>query len=265
MSMRALHSSASGMESFLLELDNIANNLANSGTTGYKRTRTNFEDLFYEHLKVPGAITPQGPTPNGISVGLGTRVASTQLDFSEGSLKQTGKDLDIAIAGDGFFQVNDGTNTYYTRAGNFALNANNQVVLSSADTGRLLEPPITVPPDASEINISGDGTVTIRQAGSNALVQAGNITLVNFANPEGLLQEGENLFSETDASGVALIATPGLDGTGRLRQGFLELSNVEPVTELVDLIKTQRNVELNSQALQAGDQLLQLLVNLRRF
>ncbi len=266
MSYRAMYSAASGMEAFLFQLDTVANNMANAGTTGFKRSRTNFEDLYYEHFKVPGANDAQGNlSPVGISVGLGTRVQSNQLDFGEGSLIQTGKQLDLAIAGDGFFQVNDGVNTFYTRAGNFTLNANNQIVLASADRGRFLEPAITVPTDSLEIAITGDGVISVLQAGQTTYTELGQVQLARFPNPEGLLQVGENLYQETPASSSPLISNPGIDGNGTLRQNFLELSNVEPVEELVDLIKTQRNVELNSQVLQAADQTLQLLNNLRRF
>ncbi len=261
-----MYSAASGMEAFLFQLDTVANNMANAGTTGFKRSRANFEDLFYEHYKPPGILDNQGnQTAVGISVGLGTRVESTQLDFEEGSLVQTGKPLDIAIAGEGFFEVTDNINTYYTRAGNFSLNANGQIVMASADRGLYLNPGFTVPNDAIEIAISNDGVISVLQAGQTTYTQLGTIQLAKYPNPEGLLQLGNNLYQQTPASNSPIISNPGFDGVGTLRQGFLEQSNVEPVVELVDLIKTQRNVELNSQILQASDQLLQLLTNLRRF
>lgn len=261
-----MYSAASGMEAFIFQLDTVANNMANAGTTGFKRSRTNFEDLFYEHFKPPGTVDANGvQTAVGISVGLGTRVQSNQLDFSEGSLVQTGKQLDVAIAGNGFFEVTDNINTYYTRAGNFSLNADGQIVVASADRGRFLNPGFTVPPDTLEIAISGDGVVSVLQSGQTTFTELGTIQLAQFPNPEGLLQVGENLYQQTPASNAPILSNPGLDGVGTLKQGFLEQSNVEPVVELVDLIKTQRNVELNSQVLQAADQLLQLLTNLRRF
>lgn len=266
MSYQALHSSASGMEAHLFQLDTIANNLANAGTTAFKRSRVNFEDLFYDHLKVPGTQDASGQTTAvGISVGFGTRVQSTELDFRPGSQEQTGGDLDLSIRGEGFFQVNDGTGIFYTRAGNFAKNADGNLVLGSADRGRLLEPLINIPNDATEISINSEGLVSVLIPGQPNATVVGQIQTARFVNPQGLLQMGENLYAETDASGPALIGNPAdATGLGPLSQGWLESSNTEPVTELVDLIKTQRNVELNSQALQAGDQLLQLLVNLRR-
>jgi flagellar basal-body rod protein FlgG len=266
MSIRAMQSAATGMEGFMFNLDVIANNLANAQTTAFKRSRTNFEDLYYEYLKIPGAQDANGKfTPVGIDVGLGSRVASTQLDFFQGSLLETGKQLDIAITGEGFFQIQDGSQILYTRAGTFTRNADGEVVMASADKGRLIEPPITVPPDTLEIAISGEGIVSVIQAGSSASTQIGQIQTARFINPEGLIQMGENLYQQSDASGTPLLGNPGQEGRGLLRQGFLEASNVEPVRELIDLIKTQRNFELNSQVVQASDQTLQLIANLRRF
>lgn len=266
MALSAMYTAGTGMQATMYNLDVIANNLANAGTTAFKRSRTNFEDVFYQYLKVPGAQDLQGnATPVGIAIGLGTQVESTQLDFEEGSLQQTGKNLDVAIVGDGFLQVNDGTQIVYTRSGNFTLNADGAIVVASADRGRLLEPPLTVPNDTLEISISSDGIVSVLQAGSTTATQLGQIETARFINPEGLLQLGENLYGISDASGPPLLGAPGTDGRGQLRQGFLEASNVEPVRELVDLIKTQRNFELNSQVIQAADQSMQLIANLRRF
>ncbi len=259
-----MHSAASGMEAHQFALDTIANNLANASTTSFKRTRTNFEDLFYEHIKVPGAQSDAGQTGVGISVGLGTRVQSTTPNFSQGSLLETNGDLDVAIVGDGFFQVSDGNGLAYTRAGNFTRNANGDIVLASADSGRILQGPFTLPPDASSVTILGDGRITYLD-GTNVLQDLGQIQLYRFPNNSGLLQKGENLYVETIASGSAIAGTAGLDGYGQVRHRFLEASNVEPVRELVDLIKTQRNFELNSQTIQAADQMLQLISNLRRF
>lgn len=266
MSLRSLHTGASGMEANTFNLDTIANNIANSGTTGFKRSRANFEDILYETLKVPGTETNGVPTGIGTQVGLGTRISGTQIDFQPGSLKQTGKELDLAIEGNGFFEVTnpDGTSSY-TRNGAFNLNANGDVVLASAIEGRLLEPPVNIPPDATDISVSSDGTVSYRPAGADELTAAGQILVSVFPNPGGLLQQGDTLYSITDASGAAVPSTPGSQGIGSVAQGFLEQSNVEPVHELVDLIKTQRNFELNSQVVQAADQTLQLLANLRRF
>lgn len=266
MTIRAMHTAATGMEAFEFNLDTIANNLANAGTTAFKRSRVNFEDLFYEHYKLPGTQDQVGKlTPTGISLGLGTRVGGTQLDFNNGNLIQTGGELDLAIVGDGFFQVQDGSQILYTRSGTFTKNSEGQLVMASAERGRLLEPAITIPIDAVEISVSADGIVSVLQQGSQQMTQVGQIETVRFVNPQGLLQRGENLYAASDASGAAQVGAPGLEGRGMLRQGFLEASNVEPVRELVDLIKTQRNFELNSQVVQASDQLLQLVANLRRY
>lgn len=254
------------MEAFQFNLDVLANNLANAGTTGFKRGRVNFEDLYYERLKNPGVPDTLGNlTPAGVEVGLGTRVASTVSDFASGSIAQTESPYDIAIVGDGFFQIQDGTEILYTRAGNFTVNADGSLVMASADRGRLLEPQITVPPDAEQVSINSEGFVVAKIAGQQEMTQLGQIELVRFINNQGLLHRGENLFSATEASGPPLVGTPGQEGRGQLRQGFLEQSNVEPVRELVDLIKTQRNFELNTQVVQAADQMLQLTANLRRF
>jgi flagellar basal-body rod protein FlgG len=249
------------------KLDVIANNLANVETTGFKRGRVNFEDLFYRHEKVPGAQDSAGQyTPTGVSIGLGSRVSGIQTEFRQGAFQTTGGWYDLAIEGNGFFQVVDpGTGDFlYTRSGTFAPNAEGQLVLSSAGTGRLLEPPITIPPDATEVVISDQGIVSVRQPGSNQLNQLGTLELATFVNPEGLLKLGENLFAETDASGRPTPGIPGQEGRGVIKQGYLETSNVEPVRELIDLITTQRAFELNSQAVQVGDEIMQLVANLRR-
>ncbi|QDT66135.1 flagellar basal-body rod protein FlgG [Calycomorphotria hydatis] len=267
MALRALHTAGTGMKAFSFDLDVIANNLANSSTTGFKKERVNFEDLYYDTVKPPGAPDTQGNlAPIGIEVGLGTRVASTQGDFSEGNLEQTGGELDLAIVGDGFFQIQD-TNgeTVYTRAGTFTINADGAIVMASADVGRFLLPTMTVPPDATDISVSGEGIVSVLTAGSTDQTELGQIELSKFVNNQGLLRMGENLFRETSASGSPISGTPGQDGIGTINQGFLEASNVEPVRELVDLIKVQRNFELNTQVVQAADQLMQLIANLRRF
>lgn len=261
-----MHTAASGMEANMFQLDNVANNIANSGTTAFKSQRVNFEDLFYEVHKVPGTPDAGGlETPIGVQVGLGTKVQSTELNFQQGALEQTDNPLDIAIVGDGFFVVNDGLQNVYTRAGDLTVNAEGTIVIASADKGRVLEPAITVPPDALEIGISADGIVTARLPGQQDVQQLGQIQTARFINPQGLLQLGENLYAESAASGTPIIGNPGLEGRGFVRQNFLESSNVEPVRELVTLIKTQRNVELNSQVLQAADTMLQLLGQLRPF
>jgi len=267
MSVQTLYAAATGMTSMERKLDVIANNLANIETTGFKRGRANFEDLFYHHEKLPGAEDPAGQyTPTGISVGMGSRVSSIQTDLRQGAFHQTGEELDLAIEGPGFFQVVEPATgeILYTRAGNFSLNANGEMVMGSANTGRLLEPPIIIPPDATAILISAQGKVEVRQQGTTAYTSVGDIELVSFVNSEGLLKLGENLYAETNASGPPTAGTPGQEGLGVIRQGALEASNVEPVRELIDLITTQRAFELNSQAIQVGDEIMQLVANLRR-
>ncbi|MFQ5732412.1 MAG: flagellar basal-body rod protein FlgG [Planctomycetaceae bacterium] len=267
MTLRAMYSAATGMRVNEFQLDTIANNLANAGTTAFKKSRSNFEDLFYEHLKIPGIADAGGQiTGVGHSVGLGARVASTQVDHRQGSLLETKQPLDMVVFGQGFFKVDDSTgNPLYTRAGNFTLNANGDVILASSDRGRPLSPGISVPQGAKNISISSDGVMTALLPGATTPSEIGRITLTTFPNPQGLIQVGENLFMESLASGTATDGTPALNGVGQVRQGFLEASNVEPVREIVDLIKTQRNFEMNSQVVQAADQVLQLVANLRRF
>ena len=266
MSIHSLNSAASGMDALQYKLDTISNNLANAGTNGFKRSRANFEDLFYQQLKMPGQLDSQGlPSPTGIAIGVGTRLQSTQVDYRTGSLLDSGGDLDVAIVGDGFFQINDGTQILYTRSGNFSMNANGDLVMGSADRGRLLEPAINIPQGATDVSISPEGIVSALQPPSTQSQQLGQIQLARFINPQGLIQKGENLYAVSDASGSPQTVNPGLEGAGVLRQRFLEASNVEPVRELVDLITTQRNFELNSQIVQVADQQLQLVANLRRY
>lgn len=263
MSLRAIHSAASGMEAHQFSLDVVANNLANASTDSFKRSRTNFEDLFYQNIKLPGAESTAGQTAVGTSVGLGTRVASTSLDFKQGSPKPSNGDFDMAILGDGFFQVDDNGTPAYVRAGNFAPNADGVLVVDSATSGRILQPQVQVPNDIKNVTITADGQITGETGGEIQLL--GTVQLWRFANKQGLLQRGENLFTETPASGAAISGVPGTDGLGTIGHRFLEASNVEPVRELVDLIKTQRNFELNSQTIKAADQMLQLISNLRQF
>lgn len=264
MALRAMHSAATGMQAHQFKLDTIANNLANASTTAFKNTRANFEDLFYQHERLPGAQVANGETPVGVSVGLGTRISSTTLDFNQGPLVDTNGDLHVAIQGDGFFEVTNGGVPAYTRDGNFTRNANGDIVMGSAANGYLLQPAINIPPDAGPISITDDGQISYRDAAGET-VPVGRLQLVRFANRNGLLQIGNNLYEETPASGPAQTGEPGELGFGSIAHRKLEGSNVEPVTELVDLIKTQRNFELNSQTIQAADQMLQLISNLRRF
>lgn len=266
MTVQTLYTAATGMSALETKLDVIANNMANINTTGFKKDRANFEDIFYRQYRLPGAEDADGTrTATGIEVGLGTRVSSTQSNFKQGSFETTNNPLDFAIEGDGFFQVqNPNGDPFYTRAGNFNLNANGQIVLGSAQNGYLLEPSITVPPEATGIVVSADGQIQYSTQNSTSLTTLGQIQLAKFINPDGMLKLGDNLYQKTDASGDPTTGNPGIDGFGNIRQGFLEASNVEPVNELIDLITTQRAFELNSQVVQAGDQVMQIVANLRR-
>jgi flagellar basal-body rod protein FlgG len=231
---------AQAAEVYQTKLSVVANNLANAETTAFKRSRVILEDLAYRHEKTPGAEDTAGQcTPTGISVGTGVRVAGVQTDFTQGTFCQTGRELDVAVQGDGFFQVMDPAgDTLYTRAGDFSRNVNGQVVMGSANVGRLLQPPITVPEDTTDVVISAEGIVSIREPGSPNLSQIGQIELAKFVNPEGLLRLGENLYAETDASGAPMLGNPGQDGIGSLRQGALEASNVRVDEELSEWRRT---------------------------
>lgn len=267
MSVQTLYTAATGMDAMQTKLDVIANNLANINTTAFKKDRANFEDLLYRNEILPGMLDAnQQPTPTGTQVGLGTRVQSTTTDFRQGAFQETGRELDVAIEGPGFIQVLDpqSQQTLFTRSGNLDINADGNLVIGSARTGRLVEPPISVPQDAVSIEISASGQVMARTPGISEMQVVGQLQMAQFINPDGLLKVGENLYQQTDASSAAITGDPGTTGLGLLRQRTLEASNVEPVQELIDLITTQRGFELNSQAVQAGDQLLQQIANLRR-
>jgi flagellar basal-body rod protein FlgG len=267
MSVQSLYNAATGMDAMQTKLDVIANNLANINTTAFKKDRANFEDLLYRNQTMPGMLDAgQIPTPTGTQIGMGTRVQSTNKDFRQGAMQQTGRELDLAIEGPGFLQVTDpqSQGVLFTRSGNLDINANGQLVIGSAQTGRVLDPPIDIPPDATAIEISPSGQVLVRQPANVELQAVGQLQMASFINPDGLLKVGENLYQQTDASSQATVGNPGSDGLGVIRQRNLEASNVEPVQELIDLITTQRGFELNSQAVQAGDQLLQQINNLRR-
>jgi len=268
MAIMALHASASGMRALDEKLNVVANNLANINTHGFKRSRVNFEDLLYQVKREPGVPNANDePIPHGILIGTGVKVSGTQLNFEQGTVDPTGQPLDWLIEGEGFFQVTtiqDGDEvTAYTRAGNFARNAVGNLVLGNSD-GSILEPSISVPADAIEISVGRNGEVRVRQQGANTLNTIGQIELARFVNPEGLKQIGRNLYVETDASGAPVTGTPQSDGMGAISQGNLEMSNVDPVRELIDLITTQRAFELNSQSIQSADESLQIVSNLRR-
>jgi flagellar basal-body rod protein FlgG len=266
MSVQTLYTAATGMEALETKLDVIANNMANINTTAFKKDRANFEDLFYRQYRLPGALDADGNrTSTGIEVGLGTRVSSTQTNYKQGAFQVTNNPLDVAIEGNGFFKVTTGTGNYYTRSGNFGLNDQGQIVMGSATQGWVLDPTITIPQQAVDIVISTSGEVSYRTADQNQLTVAGQLQLSTFINPDGLLKLGDNLYQQTDASGQPTDGLPGTPGIGTVRQGSLEASNVEPVQELIDLITTQRAFELNSQVVQAGDQIMQVAANLRRY
>lgn len=267
MSVQSLYTAATGMEPLQSKLNVIANNMANVNTTGFKSDRANFEDLFYRNEIMPGAQDAASNfTPTGTHIGLGVRMQSTQTNFLQGAFQETGQQLDLAIEGRGFLMVTDPVTSQnlYTRAGNLSLNAAGQIVVGSAQTGRLVNPPISIPQDAINISISSDGRVSYQQPGNPQLQQAGQLQMTLFQNPEGLLKLGENLYVDTVASGSPITGNPGTVGLGSLRQGFLELSNVEPVRELIDLITTQRSFEMNSQVIEAGNNILQTITNLAR-
>ncbi len=261
--IRALFTAASGMRAQQLNVDVIANNLANTNTTGFKSSRADFQDLMYQTLREAGASSSsQTEIPTGIQIGLGSRPAAVQRLFLQGSLQQTQNQLDIAIDGDGFFQILQlNGDVTYTRAGAFKLDSQGRVVNSD---GFPLEPEVTIPGDAISITIGDDGIVSVLQPGNTTSQQVGQIRLVNFANPAGMSGQGRGLFRPTTASGEPVEGIPGSDGLGMLTQGFLEVSNVSVVEEMVNLIIGQRAYEINSRAIQAADEMLQTATNIRR-
>lgn len=262
--IRALYSAASGMTAQQLNVDNIAHNIANANTAGFKSRRAQFQDLLYQNLIQPGAAAGQQSTiPTGLQLGLGTRAASNEIIFSQGDFSQTNNPLDIVIQGQGFFQIRRAAGDLaYTKAGSFHLNKDGQVVTANGD---LLEPPITIPQNALSITVATDGTVSYTQPGQTAGQQAGQIQLANFTNPSGLNSIGQNLFQPTDASGDPVIGAPGgQEGLGTLLQGYLEQSNVSVVDEFVNLIVSQRAYEANSKVVKAADDMYQQVNNLRQ-
>ena len=253
--IRSLWISKTGMEAQQTQLDTISHNLANVGTNGFKKGHVVFEDLIYQNLRQAGAASgEQGMLPTGLQVGLGVRPVATSRTFTQGNLQQTGNNLDLAIKGQGFFQVQraDGS-TAYTRDGAFQVDANGQLVTNN---GELVQPGITVPPNAQSLTIAADGTVSASVPGQAQPQVLGQLQLASFVNPAGLDPLGGNLFGETAASGAPNAGEPGADGLGQLQQGFVETSNVNVVEELVAMIQTQRAYELNSKAIQTSDQML---------
>jgi flagellar basal-body rod protein FlgG len=259
--MRSLWIAKTGMEAQQTQLDNISNNLANVGTNGYKRSHAVFEDLIYQNMRQSGAnSTEQTTLPTGLQVGLGVRPVATARIYTQGNLQQTSNNLDLAIKGDGFFQIQmpHGT-TSYTRDGSFQLNANGQMVTSN---GYTLLPGVTIPNNAQSLTIGNDGTVSVTLPGQATPQTVGQLQLATFVNPAGLDPKGQNLFAETASSGTPNTGAPNNNGIGALQQGFVETSNVNVVEELVQMIQTQRAYELNSKAVQTSDQMLQKLAQI---
>jgi flagellar basal-body rod protein FlgG len=260
--IRALYSAASGMGAQQTNLDNIANNLANSNTTGFKMRRTQFQDLLYQSLIQPGAAAgSQTVVPSGLQLGLGTRPAGNETIFTQGNFQQTDNPLDLVIQGRGFFQIRTPNGEIaYSRSGNFQLDRDGNIVDAN---GNPLEPQITIPPQAQTITIAQDGTVSYTQNGQTAAQIAGQIQLANFTNPAGLNSLGQNLFLPTDASGDPTTGIPGgQEGLGTLQQGYLEGSNVSVVEEFVNMIVSQRAYEANSKVVKAADEMYQQVNNI---
>jgi flagellar basal-body rod protein FlgG len=259
--IRSLWIAKTGLDAQQTQLDVVSNNLANVGTTGFKRSRAVFEDLLYQNLRQSGGQTSdQTRMPSGLQIGTGVRVVATERIHTQGNPTKTDNPRDVSINGGGFFQVlmPDGTNAY-TRDGSFQPDQNGQLVTAN---GYPLQPAITLPQDTTGLTIGRDGTVSVTQGGSSASVQIGQIQLATFMNPAGLESKGENLYVETDASGGANQTAPGQNGAGVLNQGYVESSNVNVVEELVNMIQTQRAYEINSKAVQTSDQMLARLAQL---
>jgi flagellar basal-body rod protein FlgG len=261
--IRSLFIAATGMEAQKLNIDVISNNLANVNTVGFKKSRADFQDLMYQTLRAAGGASAEGiQVPSGIEVGLGVKPVAVQKIFQQGDFTQTGNSLDMVIEGEGFFQVllPDGT-IAYSRAGAFKLDSDGRIVNSD---GYPLEPAITVPTDVKSITVGSDGRVTVQTAGSSTQTEIGRIELARFINPGGLSSMGKNLFLTTLSSGDAITGNAGTESFGTLSQGYVELSNVNVVEEMVNMIVSQRAYEINSKAVQASDEMLQVTNNLRR-
>lgn len=269
MAINALQSASSGLSALNTAMDVVANNLANVNTPGFKASRVNYQDLTYIEKQQPGSLNQNSDQrPIGLYVGLGVRISGTQLDFTQGAQQATGRPLDVAISGEGFLRVGvedslGAGGVAYTRAGNFTRNRDGELVLAN-DQGRRLQPVIQIPENASSITISPDGKVLVTVPGQTDPTELGPIEIATFVNPAGLKQVGENLFVESAASGTPLTGIPGTEGRGTLQSGFLEASNVDPTKELIELIRTQRAFEMNSQSIRAADESLRSVAQLRR-
>lgn len=261
--MRSLYTAATGMIGQQLQIDTTSNNIANVNTIGFKKQRAEFADLFYQVQEYAGTATSATTlSPTGIEVGLGVRPTAITKIFSQGNFKETNNNLDLSITGNGFFQITlpDGT-TAYTRNGSFKLDNAGTMVTSD---GYPLVPNITVPEGATQISVGTDGTVSILQGGQTDLQQIGNIETATFINPSGLHSLGDNLYLNTTSSGAPVVGTPGLNGFGQIRQGFVEMSNVQLVEEMTDLITGQRAYEANSKTIQTSDAMLGIVNGLKR-
>jgi len=259
--IRSLWISKTGLEAQQTQMDVISNNLANVSTTGFKRSRAVFEDLLYQNLRQPGAqSSQQTQVPSGLQIGTGVRPVATERVHTQGNLQQTNNTLDVAIQGNGFFQVlmPDGT-TAYTRDGSFQTDSQGQIVTAN---GFVVQPAITIPANTLSVTIGQDGVVSVTQAGAAAAVQVGSLQLATFINPAGLESRGQNLYVETASSGTPSTNVPGTNGSGTLSQGYVETSNVNVVEELVNMIQTQRAYEINSKAISTSDQMLQRLTQI---
>lgn len=261
--IRSLWTSATGMQAQELNIDVISNNLANVNTSGFKKSRAEFQDLLYESMRPAGAASSAETTvPTGIQLGHGTRPSAVQKMFSQGDFQNTQNELDWAIEGDGFFQIElPNGDTGYSRSGEFKLDADGRIVNPD---GFPLIPELTVPTDTISISVGLDGTVSVIQAGDATPVEIGNVQLARFVNPAGLRSLGKNLYSPTNGSGDEITGTPGENGFGTLAQGFLEMSNVSVVDEMVNMITAQRAYETNSKVITTADDMLQMANNLKR-
>ena len=262
--MRALHTAATGMMAQELNVQVISNNIANMRTTGYKRQRAEFQDLLYEHVRRIGAQTSdQGNIlPVGIDLGSGVKTVGTPRLMTQGTMVQTGSDLDIAIRGEGFFKIQMPDGTFaYSRDGSFQMDSQGRIVTVQ---GNVVMPGITIPPNSTGLSISAQGQVSVTAQGSTQATVLGQMTLTRFINKAGLLAVGDNMFTETPASGTPQDGTPSTDGAGDLQQGVLEQANVEAVNEISDLIAAQRAYEMNGKVITAADQMLSATSNMMR-
>ncbi|MEA3435322.1 MAG: flagellar basal-body rod protein FlgG [Thermodesulfobacteriota bacterium] len=261
--IRSIWTAATGMQAQTLNIDVIANNLANVNTTGFKRSRADFQDLLYETLRPAGASSSEGTqVPVGIQLGHGTRPAAVNKIFLQGDFQKTDNELDLAVEGDGFFQILQlNGEIAYTRAGAFKLDSEGRIVTSD---GFFIEPEITVPTDTVALSVGIDGTVSVVQAGETEATEIGTIELARFINPAGMHTIGRNLYVPTAASGDVVTGTAGEDGFGTIAQGYLEMSNVSVVDEMVNMITAQRAYEINSKTIQAADDMLQMANNIKR-